>query len=373
VTARPAPLSNAGPATNGWLQPLAFWPAAVLAAVERGETVVRVLVATLRGSAPQAPGACMIVGRDSLIGTVGGGHLEWQALQRARELLDAGPAAVLERRILGIELGQCCGGVVELWLERWTPGEAPLLQRLIADSSDGLLVTQLQEGHVTRYLQKHFMSDASTAETPTSKPGDSGVRLEKFADSLRLIERLTHPLPSVWLFGAGHVGQALATIMDSLPFATTWLDAREGVFPPDPPARLQIRHQDPVSAVAFAPAGARYVILTHDHALDYRLVRHILDRGDAAFIGLIGSDSKAARFRSRLAHDGYSPQQVRRLTCPIGVAGIHSKLPAAIAVAVAAQLLQTLQTDPSDLDIKTMHNLDPSCSPEQCSSCGKNP
>ena len=158
--------------------------------------------------------------------------------------------------------------------------------------------------------------------------------------SARLIERLDAIHAPLWLFGAGHVGQALVPILAGLPFRLSWIDTRPDIFPAEIAAGVTIRvPADPAALIADAPPGCRYLLMTHDHQLDYALCRAILQRGDAAFVGMIGSQSKAARFRSRLAREGLDGSGI---ACPVGITGIASKLPAAIAVGVAAQLLQGL-------------------------------
>jgi len=313
----------------------AHWVEAASASLARHRAVARVMVASLRGSAPREAGACMLVDLHGTRGTIGGGRLEWQAIRSARELLRA-PGATRVRildLILGPSLGQCCGGRVELWLERLTRADLPWLrdatQRLRAH--EGMtLVTELEGAAVRhRWLQ--------------STPGAPGVQLRHTREGeITLLEQLYSPRPPLWIYGAGHVGQALVRVLAELAlFDITWIDSRAELFPAAAADCVtSYACAAPADSVAEAPAGTRYVVLTHDHALDYELCRRILLRGDAAGVGLIGSASKAARFRSRLLRDGLSREALAGLTCPIGIAGIASKLPAAIAIAIAAQLLQ---------------------------------
>jgi xanthine dehydrogenase accessory factor len=198
---------------------------------------------------------------------------------------------------------------------------------------------------------------------------------------VRFVERLGRTEAPLWVFGAGHVGQALVRIFLDLPVSLTWLDTRTELLPGGLPERVRVERGDPVANVARAPPGARYLVLTHSHSLDYALCRSILARGDFGWAGLIGSKSKAARFRARLAREGFGAASIARLVCPIGVAGIASKSPAAIAVAVAAQLLQDLDTW-SDADLQpgsdpqaradSQIRADPgACEAADCSRCGQ--
>jgi xanthine dehydrogenase accessory protein XdhC len=161
------------------------------------------------------------------------------------------------------------------------------------------------------------------------------------------IERLDDEFPAVWLYGAGHVGQALARILVELPLRLTWIDSRTELFPDTIGSGARILHDpDTLSTVSEAPVGACFIVMSHSHPLDYSLCHALLERNDFAWLGLIGSMSKAARFRSRLTRAGLGADVIRKLVCPIGVDGIDSKWPAAIAVAVAAQLMQQISAPP---------------------------
>jgi xanthine dehydrogenase accessory factor len=292
-----------------------------------------VLIAEVRGSAPREPGACMLVSQSGTYGTIGGGNLEWQAMQAIRSLLAFGTGPVqLRRLVLGRELGQCCGGVVHLWLERFTPADLPFLRRAARTGSSNAvaaIVTEVSGQGVVRRLLEHGGIQPRLRFTSTSD------------ENATLLEPLEGNRATLWLYGAGHVAQALIRLMAELPFDVTWVDSRAELLPaplPDNVHPLCVRA--PTNTVNSAPVGARFLVMTHDHGLDYALCRKILERNDFAWLGLIGSKSKGARFRSRLAREGVAAETIARLVSPIGVDGIDNKWPAAIAVAVAAQLLQ---------------------------------
>jgi xanthine dehydrogenase accessory factor len=224
--------------------------------------------------------------------------------------------------------------VVQLWLERFTPLDLPLLRRAAALAfarGCATIISELAgEGSVRRRLQ--------------AEPAGFHPLLQLAADGENtiLIETVAAGHPVLWLYGAGHVGQALIRVLAELPFEVTWVDSRSELLPAGLPDNLHpLCAEAPLTTVPLAPAAARFLVMTHDHALDYALCRAILERGDFAWLGLIGSKSKGARFRSRLARDGLAPQAISRLVCPIGVEGVASKWPAAIAVGVAAQLLSS--------------------------------
>jgi xanthine dehydrogenase accessory factor len=338
MTVRTASDNARGEAQGRWLRALGdTWPRAVCRLLEAGEPVViRVLIAEVRGSAPREPGACMLVSQGETYGTIGGGNLEWRAMHAAQSLLAFGTRSVqLRRLVLGRELAQCCGGVVHLWLERFTPADLPFLRRAAhAGSRDSVaaIATEVSVHGVVRRLVQH---------------GGVRPRLQFSATSdedASLLEPIEGDRATLWLYGAGHVAQALIRLMAELPFDVTWIDSRAELLPAPLPDNVHpLCVGTPANTINSAPAGARFLVMTHDHGLDYALCRKVLERNDFAWLGLIGSKSKGARFRSRLARDGIAAETIARLVSPIGVEGVNNKWPAAIAVAVAAQLLQGLE------------------------------
>ena len=342
-----------------WLRPLSdTWPRSICRLLEAGETVVtRVLVAEVRGSAPREPGACMLVSHSGTYGTIGGGNLEWQAMRAAQSLLSAGTGPVqLRRLVLGRELGQCCGGVVHLWLERFTPADLPFLRRAAhagLRDSGAAIMTEVSGQGVVRKLVQH---------------GGIPPRLRfSSADdqNATLLEPIDGGRAALWLYGAGHVAQALIRLMAELPFEVTWIDSRADLLPAALPDNVHpLCARTPTNTVNSAPAGALFLVMTHDHGLDYALCRKILERNEFAWLGLIGSKSKGARFRSRLTRDGIVAETIARLVSPIGVEGVNNKWPAAIAVAVAAQLLQGLGPTAQGREA-----LADACTSSDCAAC----
>jgi xanthine dehydrogenase accessory factor len=278
-----------------WLQALH----AMLA--ENARPVVRVVVSTVRGSAPREAGASMLVTTGRETGTIGGGHLELVATRIARDMLKPGAAGIRADRFpLAASLGQCCGGIVELWFERY---EAPDLVRV----AEALR------------LRDQGASNEAIAAFASRDPRAASY------------ERFHVDLTPLWLFGAGHVGRALVEVLAPLPFAVTWIDSREGF--------ATIHAAVPADEVGDMPAGAWALVMTHSHDEDLAICEALLAHGRFAWAGVIGSAAKTKRFRQRLSRR-FAPEAVARLTMPIGIGGIASKEPAAIAVSVAAQLLQ---------------------------------
>ena len=159
-----------------------------------------------------------------------------------------------------------------------------------------------------------------------------------------LFEVLRPPKLRIGLFGAGHVGKALIRLLADLPCRVSWIDPRPEALPANLPLNVTpVRTAQPAQAVGGLPAGSVVLVMTHDHQLDFEIVSAALRRPDLLAVGLIGSDTKRARFVSRLVRLGIA---VDRLICPIGLAGIEGKQPAVVAVSVAAQLLR-LQPRPN--------------------------
>jgi len=286
------------------------WKQAARAALGR-EPVALVSVLATEGSAPRGPGARMVVTGSALAGTIGGGKLEYQAVEQARAIL-AHPAGTwrVQDWPLGPLLGQCCGGRVRILVEH------------LADAAwfDTPSLATLTPARIERRPLGRAPAPAMPARGPLPAPGTSFAEAD---DGPRL---------PVLLFGAGHVGRAIAERLPGLPLDLGWYDSRPDH---DAPGVVIAPEEDLIACAAAASAGSAVVILTHDHHLDYRLTAAAL-RSPARFVGLIGSATKRARFLSRLKGEGV---ESARLTCPIGLPGITRKEPDVIAIAVLAQLL----------------------------------
>ncbi len=251
---------------------------------------VLVEVTQARGSAPREAGTRMLVASTEVVGTIGGGHLEWKAIAQARALLVAHPSSEFEPEVahypLGPMLGQCCGGAVS--------------------------------------LRFSLLNPEHTLHWPLAPP--------RFF---------------LQMYGAGHVGRAIARLLADIDCTVDWIDEREDEFPHSLgstaawPTHIRKTAVDTVEAeVATAPPGAFYLVLTHQHDLDWRITKEVLKRADFGYLGLIGSDTKRAQFFRRFERHGVSPKAIARITCPIGIPGVTGKEPEIIAVAAVAQLLQ---------------------------------
>lgn len=295
-------------------------------AVAQNGCVARVVIAQVRGSAPREAGAAMLVWTGGQSGTIGGGTLEYQAAAVARAMLADGPEARLSQHALGPDLGQCCGGAVHLLTEVYDSARLDTLE------GQEIIARPVMSGAVMPLAVQRLLNAArGQGQRPAAQLVD-GWMIEPVA-------RATHPL---WIWGAGHVGRALTDTLSPLPeLDITWVDTAPERFPEAvPPHVTPLPAAEPARLVPHAPAMAHHLILTYSHSLDLELC-HALLRYSFATAGLIGSATKWARFRSRLATLGHTPAQIARIRCPIGDPAL-GKHPQAIAIGVAASLLSTI-------------------------------
>jgi xanthine dehydrogenase accessory factor len=248
--------------------------------------VVAIHVAQALGSTPREEGAWMLVGATGMLGTIGGGQMEYQAIERAQRIL-AGEAAEGAMEIpLGPEIGQCCGGRVTLDLR--------------------------------------LLDEVGRRELTDRERG------------------LAASLPQVVVFGAGHVGKALAEALSLLPLRVTVVETREGILSALPATVTKRLMAVPEEAVREASPGSAFVVLTHDHALDFLIVAEALRRGDTAYVGMIGSATKLETFkRWWLKEASGDSEALSRLTCPIG-GTTADKRPAVVAALTAAEMITVL-------------------------------
>lgn len=250
----------------------------------QGRPVARVLIERATGSTPREAGVSMLVAEGQIHGTIGGGRLELDAVAAARALLAEGSGETRLDIPLGPAIGQCCGGRVWLLVER------------------------------------------------------AGSRV---LGQLEAAERAPRPL--VLLFGAGHVGRALARALAPLPLAVRWIDARPDAFDRDLAGAVELVETEAWEPIlAGAPAGAACIVMTHSHALDALVTAAALERGDFAYVGLIGSRTKRRRFEHAFRDIGLPEGRIATLVCPIGDRGLRDKRPEIIAALTAAEVIDAL-------------------------------
>lgn len=302
------------------------WLQQLKKSLNTNEQLVLINVLRVAGSVPRQPGAKMIVTAQSQWGTIGGGNLEYSAINLARTRLRDGQVSPhCEVLSLGPSLGQCCGGRVELLFE-------------VIDAQNSPHLMQPRPAVVTRAI--------SGVHTTSFEPFNSGTPvvakpvIETVGDCLFLHEPLHARLPSVWVFGAGHVGRSVVDQLKLLPCEIVWLDEREEMFADIEAGSVNVVCTDDITLeLDRAPNDVTCVVMTHSHALDYELCRSILARR-FGFLALIGSTTKRANFARRLKHHGFDEAQIGRIVCPLGVGRLRSKHPHAIALSLALQLME---------------------------------
>jgi xanthine dehydrogenase accessory factor len=302
--------------------PAVDWAMMARAGLSEGP-VALVTVLASEGSAPRSAGTRMIVTSGDSAGTIGGGQLELRAVDQARAMIDR-PAGTwrVQDYPLGPLLGQCCGGRVRLLIEHLDPSAVEWLGKAAAGT---LIAHRFEQDQIVRLCN-------DTKPTPSVVP----ARGDRPEVGTVLIERLDPPGRPLLLFGAGHVGRAIAARCPGLPLSLRWFDTRAEAAGQS--GVVHVAEEDIERCVTGAGDDAAILILTHDHALDYRLAAAAL-RTPACFVGLIGSATKRARFLARLEKDGFDAAARDRLICPIGLPGIVGKAPEVIAIATLAQLL----------------------------------
>ena len=273
-----------------------------------------VSVHATRGSVPRGQGAWMAVFAGAVVGTIGGGQLEFQSIDEARRRLRGRLCGSVDPAV-ALPLAEASGSNV-------LAKPSPSIVRPVIRYSLGPSLGQCCGGEV------HLLYELVSAH-----------------DVASLTQRLRRALPPVALFGGGHVGKALVQVLGSLPVQVTWIDSRDEIFPSTVPDNATCEHSDPVhAAVAQLAPGSQVLIMSFSHAEDLDVVAACLARqrvhGDLSCVGLIGSKTKWATFRHRLAARGFSAAELDGVTCPIGIPGITGKEPEVIALSVAAQILR---------------------------------
>ncbi|WP_020560178.1 xanthine dehydrogenase accessory protein XdhC [Thiofilum flexile] len=245
------------------------WTAVVAELHQANQPYVLITVLQVRGSAPREAGTKMVVSTQHSWGSIGGGNLEFQALQQAHELLQLGQNQQrMQELLLSTDLQQCCGGAVTILLESFVECDQTL-----------------------------------------------------------------------WLFGAGHVAQALVTILSELSVRVHWVDSREELFPASVPSTVTLHTESTLGVLDQIQAQHDIMVLTHDHQLDFEVIEQLLTQSRGRFLGLIGSETKARRFRQRLAQAGFEQAKIERLVCPVGLKEVTGKRPMEVAVSMAGQLI----------------------------------
>ena len=298
-----------------------------LSALSVHQPVVMITVIAAEGSTPRDAGARMLVTFDAIEGSIGGGKLEFAETAHARRLLSVtntlGPWHREARLIvLGPDAGQCCGGVVEVLHEVFGTAEVLVLNAQLREAKGSVITRPLTSGTPPQFVIP-------------AKAGTQATRGERVWS-----EPLSPPRPKLHLYGAGHTAREIIRIAAGLPLDIAWIDIAAERFPTDQSASAHtIVTEHPAHFASTAPRGALHLAMSHSHDLDYAICEALLTRNDFAFLGLIGSATKRARFVQRFRRAGVADAALARLICPIGLESIKGKAPAVIALSAVAQLV----------------------------------
>ena len=307
------------------------WREKIKAYLGAGQLVCRIIVAEAKGSTPREAGADMYVTEAGICGTIGGGALEFEAMRVARQILSelADSKGGFSRQFrsfpLGPNLGQCCGGHVNLLFEGFTPDCLAALTAIPNAPDSG------------------FIHQAGNLECVQLSP-EPVSKLFFDAKNQCLSMPPISPNTSFYLYGAGHVGRAVMGAVKGLALDRVWVDTDKSRFPEKVDPAITLAPAADMTIIAgHAPLGAIHIVMSYSHALDEALVYTILKKANFAKLGLIGSRTKYQRFYSALKKQNIKEAMLEQLICPIGLPDLRSKSPAHIGLSIAAQIATWLE------------------------------
>ena len=285
--------------------------------------IARVLILKTFGSAPRDEGTTMLIWDSGQFGTIGGGELEYQITRLAKKIIIDNKGSRIKKFSLGPDMGQCCGGAVELLIE-------------ILDETKVKFIS-VDDGFFARPVFKNEKSLNVQALIKSYRNKSVPIKTS-FKDGW-LFEPVTKEKELIWIYGAGHVGTAIANILSKLSqFSVTCIDTSQDRYPDNFPKTVEkLITKNPAQIVQYAPSETHHLILTYSHALDLEICHQLLQHNFAT-AGLIGSKTKWARFKKRLNELNYTFEQINRIICPIGEPSF-GKSPYEIAIGVASMLL----------------------------------
>jgi xanthine dehydrogenase accessory factor len=318
------------------------------------EEGVLVTVGEVKGSTPRDIGATMLVTSNRIIGTIGGGRLEYKAVEKARDILNEpeGTGSFQAQFPLGPELAQCCGGHVDILISKVSENELKLFNQYKNINRKCVLVTHWVGNICRRQLvsaddNTHYLDLTLQAaiQRRLQRSGTEIIPSVGLVDTaFNLVQSLDETEFHITLFGAGHVGKAIVAALAPLPCTITWIDDRASEFPDTLPINVtKCISNSPPSEISKSPFGSYFLVMTHSHQLDLEICEAVLESSGESYLGLIGSATKKKKFHKRLAVRGYTDEDIQRITCPIGLKDLYGKRPAEIAVSVAAEILLKVQ------------------------------
>lgn len=303
------------------------WVEQALGSLDAGGIVARCVIVSVKGSAPRAMGADMMIRSSGQSGSIGGGSLEYQVAQWARDKLNEVPHSGFKRHLrdfaLGPDLGQCCGGHVSLMLEVYGPACRHELAALASAPAS------------------HHEVNSQTFPTAASIQV-TGAQFEKKSGALIL--PLSDNLTKLYIYGAGHVGRALVDVTHHLSLDRVWVDEAQARFPDIVADDITLVPAKDMSLIAKnAPPKAIHIIVTYSHLFDEAITHALLVKGDFGHIGLIGSKTKKARFDKRFQAAGLPQELIDRVQCPVGLSAVKGKSPPHVALSIAGQIAVWLE------------------------------
>ena len=337
------------------------WINIAMSLIDEHGAVVRATVIEVKGSAPRDIGAAMFVTADSIHATIGGGSLEFEIMAAARAMMSSTtmPRPMWQRHIvnaaLGPDMGQCCGGYVRVLLELLGPAECDHLLAIPALAFADTTPSPSPSPSLALVLAHPLAAGAPPSLVPSATDKPQAVTTGITDDGLAFTAALSGQYTPLFLYGAGHIGRALIGHLVALDCDVHWVDIDAMRFPSDMPLSAhRVIAANPAIIAKHAPSGAIHLVVTHSHALDEAICHQLLTDDNFARLGLIGSATKAARFRGRLAKAGIGENTIEKLVCPMGLAAITGKAPARVALSIAAQIAVWQQ----ELDSQQMHHAD---------------
>ena len=344
------------------------WFESLQKALSRDSAAVLVTVVAVDGSVPREVGATLVVSVDGTDGTIGGGNLEYSCISQARAMLSVSQKSnkktddkkpghkdrnnehgeqECRQLSLGPSLGQCCGGRVELlfervgsqtgWVSELTSGHG--LAELDNCDSEKWLFRQLDNNAAIIATPEDFQKQVSISDKQTDLFARPGAFTSTGDDNRWFCMRLREKVPTVSVYGAGHVGQAVVAQLSLMACKITWLDHREDWLELQPDLMVnRVLTDSPEDEISKTPADACHVVMTHSHAIDFDICHAVLKHGHFSYLGLIGSETKRRTFTNRLKHRGHDDDLTDRMRCPIGNLQLESSLPSVIALNLAAEL-----------------------------------
>ena len=253
-------------------------------AIKFKSSLIKAKLITTEGSVPRNKGTIMLITEKYIFGSIGGGQLEYNIINKSKNLLKLKKFKEEIINIpLGPSIGQCCGGYVQV------------------------------------KITKHKNGEESFKDEDKIKKNDGNL----------------------YIFGAGHIGKELSSRSVDLDFNINLIDSREEYLKIQKNSKIRnIYAKFPWLLVKNLKKNSFFIILTHSHDHDFKIINEILSLNNFKFIGLIGSKTKMKRFENRLIKLGHNQSLINKIESPIGLKSISSKKPAEIAISIIARLLE---------------------------------